>query len=151
MAFDGHSHRPHEIIPTFAICVGGKVVNIEVEIVDANLDYNLPLGRDWIYDMDAIVSSLFCILCFPYEGRIVRVYQLDYSPGDFHATSDSIVPLVDNPCQPIENLGVGMYSSLMGVFDLPTPIGRINAISSSRVLGFVIFFPRLAHVVNRGG
>ena len=32
-AFDGHSHRPHGIVPAFPICVGGKTVNIEVEIV----------------------------------------------------------------------------------------------------------------------
>lgn len=57
---------------------------------------------------------------------------MDYSPVDPCATSDSTVPLVDNPRQPIENLGVGMYSSLMGTFDLPTPIARINAISSSK-------------------
>ena len=44
MTFDGHSHGPHRIIPTFPIGVGGKVVNIEVEIVDANLDYNLLFG-----------------------------------------------------------------------------------------------------------
>lgn len=31
--FDDHSHRPHGIIPAFPICVRGKVVNIEVEIV----------------------------------------------------------------------------------------------------------------------
>jgi len=73
MTFDGHSHRLHGIILTFPICVGGKVVNIEVEIVDVNLDYNLLLGKNWIYEMDAIVSSLFRILCFPHEGRIVRV------------------------------------------------------------------------------
>lgn len=106
--FDGHSHRPHGIIPTFPICVGGKVVNIEVEINDANLDYNLLLGRNWIYEMNAIVSYLFRILCFPREGRILKIDQLDYSPGDSHTTSDSTIPLVDNPRQPIENLGVGM-------------------------------------------
>lgn len=39
--FDRHSHRLHEIIPTFPIFIGGKVVNIEVEIVNVNLDYNL--------------------------------------------------------------------------------------------------------------
>ena len=119
MKFDGHSHRPHGIILAFPICVGGKVVNIEVEIVDANLDYNLLLGKNYIYEMDAIVSSLFCILCFPHEGRIVKIDQLDYSLGDSHATLDSTVPLVDNPHQPIKNLGVGMYSLLMGIFDLP--------------------------------
>lgn len=132
LAFDGHSHRPHGIIPTFPICVGGKVLNIEVEIIDENLDYNLLLGKNWIYEMDSIVSSLFCILYFPHEGRILRVDQLDYSRGDSHTTLDSIVPLVDNPFQPIENLGVGMYSSLMGIFNLPAPTTRINAISSFR-------------------
>ena len=42
--FDGHSHRPHGIVPALPVCVGGKTVNIEVEIVDASLDYNLLLG-----------------------------------------------------------------------------------------------------------
>ncbi len=130
--FDGHSHRPHRIIPTFPICVGGKVVNIEVEIIDANLDYNLLLGRNWIYEMDAIVSTLFWVLCFPHEGKIIKVDQLDYSLADPRATSDSIILLVDNSHQPIENLGIGMYSSLMGTFDLLAPIARINAISSSK-------------------
>ena len=51
----------HMIIPSFPMLVGGKVVNIEVEIIDVNLDYNLFLGRNWIYEMDAIVSLLFCI------------------------------------------------------------------------------------------
>ena len=71
--FYGHSHRPHGIVPTLPICLVGKVFNIKVEIVDANLDYNLLLGRNWIYEMDSITSSLFHILCFPYEGRIVTI------------------------------------------------------------------------------
>ena len=108
------------------------MVNIEVEIVNVNLDYNLLLGRNYIYDMDAIVSSLFHILCFHHDGRIVKVDQMDYSLGDSHASSDSIVPLVDNPRKPIENLGVWMYSSLMGSFDLPSPLARTNVISTSR-------------------
>ena len=82
--------------------------------------------------MDAIVSTLFRVFCFPHEGRIVKINQLDYSPIDPYATSDSTVPLVDNPRQPIENLGVGMYSSLMGTFEFPSPITKINAISSSK-------------------
>jgi len=42
------------------------------------------------------------------------------------------MPLVDNPHPPTENLGVGMYSSLMGTFDFPSPIARINGVSSSK-------------------
>ena len=115
-AFDEHSHKLHGIIPAFPICVGGKFVNIEVEVIDANLDYNILLGRNWAYEMDAIVLTLFCVICFPHEGKIIKVDQLDYFPVDPRATSDSTVPLVDNPCLPKENLGVGMYSSLMGTF-----------------------------------
>ena len=55
IAFDGNSHRPYGIILAFTICVGGKVVKIKVEIVDANLDYNLLLGQNWIYETDAII------------------------------------------------------------------------------------------------
>ncbi len=126
--FDGNSHRPHKIIPTFPICVRGKVINIKLQIVDANLDYNLLLGWN-----------------SPHEGRIFKVYPLDYSPVDPHATLDSPIPLVDNPRQPIENLGVGMYSSLMGTFDLPTPIARLMPFHPPKSLhrksscGLVIF------------
>ena len=96
-AFDGHSHKLHGIIPTFSICVGRKVVNIEVEFIDANLDYNLPLGRNWVYEMDAVVLTRFRVIFFPHEGKIVKVDQLDYFPVDPQASSDSTVPLVDNP------------------------------------------------------
>ena len=131
-AFDGHSHRPHGIVPSFPIYVGGKTVNIEVEIVDASLDYNLLLGKNWIYEMDAITSSLFRIICFPHEWRIIIVDQLDYSPIDLNASTDSTILTLDNAKSPVENLGVGMYSSLMGTFDIPPPTIHINAISSSR-------------------
>ena len=49
--------------------------------------------------MDVIVSTLFHVICFPYEGKFVKVDQLDYSLVDTCATSDSTVPLVDNPYQ----------------------------------------------------
>ena len=41
IGFDGHSHRLHGILPAFPICVGGKIVNIEVEIVDESLVYKI--------------------------------------------------------------------------------------------------------------
>ena len=82
--------------------------------------------------MDAIVSTLFRVICFPHEGKIIKFDQLDYCLVDLKASSDSIVPLVDNPHLPTENLGVGMYSSLMGTFDLPSPFAKINVVSSSK-------------------
>lgn len=130
--FDGHSHRPHGILPAFLVCVGGKVVNVEVDIVDSNLDYNILLGQNWVHVMDVIVSSLFRILRFPHEGGIVTIYQMAYSPNDPNASSNSTVPLVKITKQTVENLGVRMYSSLIGTFYIPSPIAYVNAISSSK-------------------
>jgi hypothetical protein len=41
IAFNGHSFRPHGIIPSFPVQLGGKSMCVEVEVVDAPLDYNL--------------------------------------------------------------------------------------------------------------
>ena len=44
--FDGRSFRPHSILPSLKVRLGGKTVAIEVKVVDAPLDYNLLLGRN---------------------------------------------------------------------------------------------------------
>ena len=59
--FDGRYFMPHEILPSLKFHLGGKTISIEVEVVDAPLDYNLLLGRNWMYSMQAIASSLFCV------------------------------------------------------------------------------------------
>ena len=43
-AFDGHVFKPHGIVPSFPVTLGGKTVTVEVEVVDAPIDYNLLLG-----------------------------------------------------------------------------------------------------------
>ena len=45
-AFDGRPFRLHGILPSLKVRLGGKTVAIEVEVVDAPLDYNLFLGRN---------------------------------------------------------------------------------------------------------
>ena len=43
-AFDGCGFHPFGILQDFPIGVEGKTVNLDVEVVDAPLDYNLLLG-----------------------------------------------------------------------------------------------------------
>jgi hypothetical protein len=57
--FNGCSFRPHGIIPSFPVQLGGKTMCVEVEVVDASLDYNLLLGRSWTYSMQAVVAAVF--------------------------------------------------------------------------------------------
>ena len=43
-AFDGHVFKLHGIVPAFPVMLGGKSMTVEVEVVDAPIDYNLLLG-----------------------------------------------------------------------------------------------------------
>src|SRR5713101_6007104 len=67
--FDGRSYRPHGILPSLKVHLGGKTIAIEFGVVDAPLDYNLLLGRNWMYSMQAVASSLFRMYAFHLTGR----------------------------------------------------------------------------------
>ena len=47
-------------------------------VIQSALGNNFLLGRDYIYVMGAIVSSLFHVVCFPHNGRIVTIDQLSF-------------------------------------------------------------------------
>jgi hypothetical protein len=44
-AFNGSGFKPYGVLPSFPITFEGKMVNVEVEVFDAPLDYNLLLGH----------------------------------------------------------------------------------------------------------
>ena len=54
-------------------------MSIEVEVIDAPLDYNLLLGRSWTYAMSAIALAVFRVVVFPHEGKLVTVDQLSFN------------------------------------------------------------------------
>ena len=43
-AFDKFDFQPHGLISALVVELGGKTISIQVEVVDAPLDYNLLLG-----------------------------------------------------------------------------------------------------------
>ena len=75
-AFDGQGFHSYGILQDLPIGVEGKTVNLDVEVVDAPLDYNLLLGCSWSYAMTAVVSSVFRLIKFPHNGKIVTLDQL---------------------------------------------------------------------------
>jgi hypothetical protein len=127
--FDGRSFRPHGIIPSFPVQLGGNTVCVEVEVVDAPIDYNLLLVCSWTYAMQAVVATVFQVLLFPHEFRIVTIDQLSFSRPD-PALGASTVPMVDNPQAGVVNVGVGLCPYLMGTFDYPPPQGDVKFISN---------------------
>ena len=118
--------------------VEGKIINLEVEFVDASLDYNLLLGFSWSYAVIANFSSLFWVIMFPHKGKIVKIDQLSYFSSD--PTSTDSIQHAKKSVIPYEYVGVGLMkdSTLMGTFAIPPPniprtISNINMISSSKI------------------
>jgi hypothetical protein len=111
---------------------------VEVEVVDAPIDYNLLLGRSWTYAMQAVVATIFRVLLFPHEGRIVTIYQLSFSRLD-PALGASTVPMVDNPQAGVFNIGFGLCPSLMGTFNYPPPQGDVKLYRLTIRLRFSMF------------
>jgi hypothetical protein len=68
LAFNRRTSQPLGTLPQFPITLGGKTVFIDVMVVQDPLDFSLLLGRDYVYAMKAIVSTLFCVISFPHDG-----------------------------------------------------------------------------------
>ena len=66
-------------------------MSIEVEVVDVPLDYNLLLGCNWIYNMRAVFSSIFCVILFPFEDRIVMIEQQSFDNSSTSSSSRSTI------------------------------------------------------------
>ena len=72
-AFDGQESKPLGVLESFPITLQGKTVYVKVEVVDAKLNYNIFLGRSWTHAILCVLSSLFWLLNFPHEGKIITV------------------------------------------------------------------------------
>jgi hypothetical protein len=103
--------------------LGGKTVTVDVEVVDAPLDYNLLLERSWFYAMNVIASSVFRCVQFPHQGKIVTIDQLDFCTPDARIPATNNIPFLGDHTVTYESIGVGLLkdSSLMGTFPTPLP------------------------------
>jgi hypothetical protein len=119
-AFNGSRFQPYGVLPSLPITLEGKMVNVEVDVFDAPLDYNLLLGSSWIDSMRIVVSTLFWIVRFPHQGKVVTVDQLAFFNSE---TRTNNIPFISKTPPGYENVGVGLlkYSTLMGTFPIPPP------------------------------
>ena len=58
-SFDGRGFQPHGLMPKLSVELGGKTISIQVEVMDAPLDYKLLLGRNWFDAMTTVTSMVF--------------------------------------------------------------------------------------------
>ena len=82
-AFDGRTYNPCDIINNLHVELGGKTSNVEVEVIDRPLNYNILLGRPWVYAMTTIVSTYFRMIAFPHKGVIIIINQLSFFASSY--------------------------------------------------------------------
>ena len=81
-AFNRTISEPLGILPKFSITLEGKMVYIDLMLVRGPLDFNLLLGRDYVYAMKVVILTLFCMMYFPHNGNIVTIDQILFASLD---------------------------------------------------------------------
>jgi hypothetical protein len=147
LAFNRRTSQPLGTLPQFLITLGGKTVFIDVMVVQDLLDFSLLLGRDYVYAMKAIVSTLFHVMSFPHDGIMVTIDQLSFIGPNWITSLDgsymsmvwplpqvNYVALYPMPSTTDDNdldLVVDMVTSSIGLLepDLLTPLATLNMYS----------------------
>ena len=94
-AYDGRSAQPQGLLTNVPVQLASKTVLIDIEVINAQLDYNLLLGRSYMYAMRAVASSIFCTMMFPHEGHVIKVDQLTYYDPNAPAAPENVLPMVE--------------------------------------------------------
>ena len=83
--------------------------------------------------MTVVVSSVFRLIKFPHNGKIITTDQLTYFSSD--PTSSESIQHVDKTTIPYKHVGVGLVkdSGLLGTFPFPP----INASSSTATIHMI--------------
>jgi hypothetical protein len=149
LAFNRRTSQPLGTVPQFPVTLGGKTVFIDVMVVQDPLDFSLLHGRDYVYAMKAIVSTLFRVISFPHNGRVVTVDQLSFiDPAWIASLNGSCMQTISPPPQvnyvalsPMASnsddldLVVDMVFSSIGLLepDLFTPVVTLDMVSFQSV------------------
>lgn len=95
LGFNKGTSWPLGILPKLSITLGRKTIRLNVMVVPGPLDYNLLLGHDYVYNMEAIISTLFWVMCFLHESKIVTVDQPSFPSSSIAPSRSSSL---NGPC-----------------------------------------------------
>ena len=81
------------------------------------------------------------MVCFLLDGKIITIDKKSFQNPSVKASSGASISILDHSQLETENLGVGMYHSLMGIFICPTLVLMIGSIlgKASTSLNLVSF------------
>ena len=67
-----------------------------------------------MYSMQAMASSLFRVVCFPFNGKIVTIDQTSFKNTNVNASSRASIPIIDHSQPATGSVGVGCIHPLWG-------------------------------------
>jgi hypothetical protein len=125
-AYDGRPSSPEGLFQNVPVELGGKTILIDIEVIDAPLDYNILFGRSYMYAMKAVASSVFRTMMFPHNGKIVTIDQVSHYEPNPSANLDNILPLIhtNQDAYPLIEMGPGIFKdpSLLGTYHGAPPL-----------------------------
>lgn len=77
-AYDGHPSQPQGLFQNVPIELGGNKVDIESEVIDAPLNYNILLGHIYMNVINVLASYDFCLMVFSHEGKVLTIDHIAY-------------------------------------------------------------------------
>jgi len=119
------------------------MILIDIEVINAPLDYNILFGRSYMSAMKFVASSVFHTMLFPHNGKIVTINQLTHYEPNNSGNIDNVLPLIrtNSNISPIVDVGIGIFMdpSLVGSYQgnppilTPTDFAQVFFISSDGV------------------
>ena len=94
LAFDRRTCVALGILAQTHVTLGGKTVLVDFVVIEYPLDFNMLLGRDYVYAMKAVVSTFFHVMCFNHGEEVVTINQLDFLDPSPDPTRDQVFPLL---------------------------------------------------------
>lgn len=83
--------------------------------------------------MEAVVLSVYRVIKFPHQGKVVTIDQLSF----FHKESTQAepdIPIIDNSTKELSNVGVDLYPTLMGTFNIPPTKSLYDFLCQERII-----------------
>jgi hypothetical protein len=131
-AYDGRPSSLERLFQNVPIEIEGKTILIDIEVIDAPLDYNILFGRSYMYAMKAVASSVFRTIMFLHNGKIVTIDQVSHYEPNPSANLDNILPLIhtNHDTYPLVGMGPGIFKdpSLLGTYHGAPPLLPTNQV-----------------------
>lgn len=101
--------------------LAGKTIQVDIEVIEAPLDYNILLGRSYMYPMSIFTSIVFRNMCFPHEGKIITIDQLAYYKSALVTSPKSIISSMfdKNSITPLSSASLRFYKIFLTIGCFP--------------------------------